>query len=51
MICTFTITHKETQEEFVFKNIFLAKNNKDAYLVFPTTNEIVYINREYQYEI
>ena len=45
MICTFTITNKETQEQHVFKNIFLAEDNEDAFLVFPTTNEEVYINR------
>ena len=46
MICTFTITHVETREKFVFNNIFLAEDNKEAFLVFPATNEKVYINRE-----
>jgi len=45
MICTFTITNKETQEQHVFKNIYLAEDNKDAFLIFPSTNEEVYINR------
>ncbi|MFW6275562.1 MAG: hypothetical protein ACOC2M_02905 [bacterium] len=46
MICTFTITNNETQEQHVFKNIYLAEDNKDAFLIFPSTNEEVYINRE-----
>lgn len=46
MICNFTITNTETQEKHVFKNIYLAEDNKDAFLVFPSTNEEVYINRE-----
>jgi len=46
MISNFTITNTETQENHVFKNIFLAEDNKDAFLVFPSTNEEVYINRE-----
>lgn len=46
MISTFTITNTGTQEIHVFKNIFLAEDNKDAFLVFPSTNEEVYINRE-----
>lgn len=46
MVCTFTITHTGTQEQHVFKNIYLAEDNKDAFLVFPSTNEEVYINRE-----
>lgn len=45
MICTFTITYNKTQERYVFKNIFLDENNKEAFLVFPTTNEEVYINQ------
>ena len=46
MICNFTVTNTETQEKHVFKNIYLAEDNKDAFLVFPSTNEEVYINRE-----
>lgn len=46
MICNFTITNTETQEKHVFKNIYLAEDNKDAFLVFPSTNEEVFINRE-----
>jgi len=46
MICTFTITHIKTQESHIYKNIYLAKDNKEAFLVFPFTNEEVYINRE-----
>lgn len=48
MICTFTITHIESQEKFVFNNIYLAEDNKEAYLVFPTTNEKVYLNEKPQ---
>ena len=46
MICTFTITHLKTQTKHIFKNIYLAKDNNEAFLVFPFTNEEVYINRE-----
>lgn len=46
LFCTFTITHIKTREKFVYKNIFLALDNKDAFLVFPSTNETIYINRE-----
>ncbi len=46
MICNFTITHIETKEKYVYKNIYLARDNKDAYIIFPTTSEKVYINRE-----
>lgn len=46
MICDFTITNTETQENHVFKNVFLAEDNEDAFLVFPSTNEEVYINRK-----
>lgn len=46
IICNFTITHIETREKYVYKNIYLARDNKDAYIIFPTTNEKVYINRE-----
>lgn len=46
MNCTFTITHLQTQEKHVFKNIYLAQENREAFLVFPFTNEEVYINRE-----
>ena len=45
MVCTFTITHIKTQEKHIFKNIYLANDNKEAFLVFPLTNEEVYINR------
>lgn len=45
MFCTFTITHAETQEKFVFKNIYLAADNKDAFLIFPSTGDEVYINQ------
>jgi len=51
MICTFTITHIETQEKFVYKNIYLAENNKEAFLMFPSTNEKVYINRGREKEL
>lgn len=46
MVCTFTITHIKTQEKYIFKNVFLAEENKEAFLVFPSTNEKVYINKE-----
>jgi hypothetical protein len=45
MICTFTITHTKTKETHIFKNIYLAKDYTDAFLVFPSTNEEVYINK------
>lgn len=46
MICTFTITNEETREKHVFNNIYLSEDNNDAFLVFPATNEEVFINRE-----
>ena len=46
MVCTFTVTNNETKETHVYNNIFLAKNNKEAFLIFPSTNEKVYINRK-----
>lgn len=46
MVCTFTVTHIETQETHVYNNIFLDKDNQEAFLVFPYTNEEVYINRK-----
>jgi len=46
MVCTFTVTDNETEEMHVYNNIFLDKNNKEAFLIFPSTNEKVYINRD-----
>ena len=46
MVCTFTVTDNDTEEMHVYNNIFLDKNNKEAFLIFPSTNEKVYINRD-----
>jgi len=49
--CTFTITHVKTQEKHVYENIYLATDNKEAFLVFPSTNEKIYINLEKEKEL
>ncbi len=46
MIGTFTLTHIATRKKFVFNNIYLAIDNREAFLIFPFTNEEVYINRD-----
>lgn len=51
MVCTFTITHIKTREKYVFNNVYLAEDNKEAFLIFPSTNEKVYINSENEKEL
>ena len=46
MICTFSITHIKTKETHIFNNIYLEEDYKEAFLVFPSTNEEVYINKK-----